>query len=68
MLAQDPTENSELALPIDPIDRIEPTDPIERIEPSEQIDRIELCDLYDQRDVDAAGWSSAGASLTARGV
>jgi hypothetical protein len=50
VLAQEPMEKSELALPIDPIDRNDPTDPIDRIEPSEQIDKIELFDLYDQRD------------------
>jgi hypothetical protein len=35
VLAQEPIEKSELALPIDPIDMNDPTDPIDRIEPSE---------------------------------
>jgi hypothetical protein len=35
VLAHEPIEKSELALPIDPIDMNDPTDPIERIEPSE---------------------------------
>jgi hypothetical protein len=35
VLAHEPIEKSELALPIDPIDINDPTEPIDRIEPSE---------------------------------
>ena len=48
--ANDPTQKSEQALPIDPIEANDPTDPIESTEPFEAIESTESSEQIDHRD------------------
>jgi hypothetical protein len=51
MLANDPNEQIEQALPTEPIESTEPTEPIDRIEPFEPMDRIECSERIDHLEV-----------------
>jgi hypothetical protein len=45
-----PTDSTEPADPMEPIDSTEPIEPMERTDPVERIDRTEPVDLTDQRE------------------